>query len=103
MSIVTYAMPVRKFTAKLNTPKWEATKTVIRWVIFFIVASVITDILKQIEVIPERACWNLDSGLLCFTIREKVKILLTLALGYVETYTHRANKMDHIPSGILPV
>ena len=99
---VNYAMPVREFSSKLNTPKWEAAKVVGRWILFFIAASIFTDLLRQIDLMPEALCTKVPTGLMCFTVRENVRILITLALGYLENYTHRANKQDSIPSGFIP-
>jgi hypothetical protein len=100
---VNYAMPVREFAGKFHSPRWKAAMTLLRWLGFFIIASIATDLLKQIDLMPEALCTKAPTGLMCFTIRENVRILLTLLTGYLDNYLHNKFNKKGLPSGISPV
>lgn len=97
----------------MKNPNIEGLKEVARWVVLFLVSSIIswfiTETLKQITAVPE--VFNLKVWVFTYAIpvRELFTFGLTFTGRYVDKYLHESSKQtkEHVvgsatPKGILP-
>jgi len=89
----------------LKNPKLEASKLIGRWVVFYLVSSLIVGIEAQLSLLPE----FIKVGGVMIDVREVVKLLLTFAGTYLDKWKHE--KIKQVPKaakdggksyGILP-
>lgn len=87
----------------------EAIKEVLRWVIFFVGSWIVSELLRQIDLVPES--WLLKIYVFTFMIPARSLFVfgLTMAARYIDKYLHVNSKEDKAyqigqtpPSGLLP-
>lgn len=73
-------------------PVWESTKEIARWVILFAISWVITETLKQVNLVPEFA--NVKVWVFAYTlpIRAGLQFALTFAGRFVDKYLFEKSK-----------
>jgi len=81
---------------KLNldklTPLWEAIKEPLRWGLLYVVSWVITQLLEQVNVVPES--FDIKVWEFIFSIPLRVSFIggLTIALRFVDKLLHEIGK-----------
>lgn len=90
-----------------NTPNWEALKETARWIVLFVVSWVITEVLKQITLVP--ATYNLKVWVFTFAVPVQfaLQTALTLAGRYTDKLLFERSKNSmrwatDKPKGLLP-
>lgn len=81
----------------------EAAKEVLRWVVLFILSWIISELLRQIDLVPES--WLLKVYVFSFSIPVRSLFVFLLSLGgrYVDKYLHETKKNDGTyPVGMTP-
>jgi hypothetical protein len=76
----------------MKTPTKEALKEVSRWVVFFIISWIISETLKQINLVPEFAPIKLWVFTYSIPVRSLFTFVLTMVGRYADKYTHEKNK-----------
>ena len=84
-----------KARSLFNDAQWAGIKEVSRWVIFYFVSGVVTQMLSQIAQVP--ASWSVKVWVFNFSIaiRSSLKIALTLTLRYIDKKQHTNWKLRH--------
>lgn len=76
----------------MDANKKEALKEVARYLVFFAIGWVISETLKQINVVPENYYLHIWEFIYAIPVRAIVNLGLTLALRYTDKYMHLRNK-----------
>lgn len=85
----------------------EATKEVARWLVFFVISWVVSEVLRQAAVIPVSYDLYVWKFVFSIPIRSGVVFLLTMVGRYADKYLHVYNSVGQPknfkkPMGILP-
>lgn len=90
-----------------NTPNWEALKETARWIVLIVVSWIITEVLKQITLVP--VTYNLKVWVFTFAIPIQfgLQTILTLTGRYVDKFLFERSKNNirwatDKPKGLLP-
>lgn len=86
----------------MKKPLVETIKEAGRWILSAIAAWIITETLKQINLVPEVAnvhVWVFTYGI---PIRALLAFVLTLAGRGLDKYVFEINKLKDITKGIIP-
>jgi len=91
----------------MSKPNIEATKEILRWVVFFIVSWFISETMKQLNLIPEYYKLKIYVFTYLIPIRSIFAFFLTMIGRYADKYLHEKNKekgyiSEAKPMGILP-
>ena len=81
----------------------EALKSTLRWVVLFVGSFIISELIRQADLIPES--WLLKIFIFTFAIPVRTLFIfgLTLIGGYVDKYLHEVKKESKAyPVGMTP-
>jgi len=79
---------MKKVKDLFTKSQWEGIKRVARFLIFFLMSGVVTQMLNQIANVPDFVFFNVWVFKFSVAIRSSLKIALTLALSYLDTKRH---------------
>jgi len=87
----------------IKTPNAEAIKEIARWVVFFIISWIITQLLAQINVVPDSLNIKIWEFFFPIPIRQLITSILTVIGRYADKYIYTKTKNSEVETkGILP-
>ena len=97
---------LEKVRGLFNDAQWAGIKEVGRWVVFFVAAGIVTQMLDQIAQVPASATIKVWVFNFTIPIRSSLRLALTMALRYFDKFKHTDWKLEHPRSeksgGLLP-
>ena len=97
---------LNKIKGWFTPAQWSGIKEVGRWLVFWIVSDIASQLLKQVHILPELYVLYVWKFVYTIPIRASFKMALTFLLRYIDKAKHQSGKLRDPeaskPMGILP-